>query len=191
MGGFVRPPAFPFLPIAMVKFRLLLLAIIQLSCISSFSGNIPKIHKKYKTHLTAEGMVYFIMPQKMAKTSDSKALKNLVFDLSCLVTTDTVSLTATIHSTTPITDSLVTVIPAEGVAISSQGEFLFRELGKKGYVNRIRFKLTRSQLRQLFSAEKPFLLEYGNNHRFAFRNKEWSNKRQLFISILDLMDLNQ
>lgn len=167
--------------------RLFTLLLAQALCLGVAAGNIAK---KYKTHLTPEGTVYFIMPQKMAKAEGSKAQKDLLFDVTTLLTGDSVGIAATVHCEQPLTDSIATITRADGQQLTAATEYIYRELGKKGYVNRVRFVLSIADFRQLFSATAPFLLDYGRNCRFAFPNGKWANEQKLVISILDLIELN-
>ena len=168
--------------------RLIILLFAQALCLSVFSGNITK---KYKTHNTERGTVYFIMPQKMDKASGSKAQKELLFDVTSLITTDSIHVTATISAKEPVTDSVVTIRMADGHTITAPAEFLFRELGKKGYVNRVRFGMLRSDFKQLFSAPLSFTLDYGKGYLFAFPKGKWAKEQELVNSILGLMELNR
>lgn len=168
--------------------RLIILLFAQALCLSVFSGNITK---KYKTHNTERGTVYFIMPQKMDKASGSKAQKELLFDVTSLITTDSIHVTATISAKEPVTDSIVTIHTADGHTITVPAEFLFRELGKKGYVNRVRFGMLRSDFKQLFSAPSSFTLDYGKGYLFAFPKGKWAKEQELVNSILGLMELNR
>lgn len=171
-----------------MKKRLAALLLLQLFCAYSFSGNIAK---KYKSHLTEEGTVYFIMPQKMSKAENSMAHRDLLFDITCLDTNDTVSVAATIHSAVPVTDSLVVIRAAQGTTYAVPTEVIYRDLSKKGYVNRLKFNLSKREFRTLFAASQPFFLDYGKGCVFAFTKKKWAEKQQLVNSIMDLMDLNR
>ena len=168
--------------------RLIILLFVQALCLSVFSGNITK---KYKTHNTERGTVYFIMPQKMDKASGSTAQKELLFDVTSLITTDSIHVTATISAKEPVTDSIVTIRTADGHAITAPAEFLYRELGKKGYVNRVRFGMLRSDFKSLFAAPSSFTLDYGKGYLFAFPKGKWAKEQELVNNILGLMELNR
>lgn len=155
-------------------------------CIPSFSGNITK---KYKSHLTEKGTVFFIMPQKMPKTKDGTAYKDLLFDITCLNTSDSISVTATIFAAHPITDSLVTIAIPQGHMFSIPTEIIYYDLSKKGYESRVRFHLLKNDLRQLFNAKQPFLLDYGKGNVFSFTTNKWTEKKGLINSIIDLMEI--
>lgn len=172
----------------MGKTRFFVLFWLQVWCVSAFSGNIAKM---YKTHLTERGMVYFIMPQKMPKAAKSTAQKDLLFDITCLAQNDSVSITATVWATQAVTDSMATVCLADGTTMSFPVEFLYRELRKKGYESRIRINMLKSQFREMFNGETPFMLDFGKGNRFAFRKGFWAEEQTMINSIMDMMQLNQ
>lgn len=171
-----------------MKTRFITFLLAQLLCISSFSGNIAK---KYKSHLTEEGTVYFIMPQKMPKAKNSIAHKDLFFDVTCINTNDTISVAATIHTTYPIMDSLVVITTPHGKTYSAPIIVIYRDLNKKGYINRLKFNITKNEFRELFNANQPFHIDYGKGCAFAFKRKAWKEKQLLINNIMNLMELNK
>lgn len=171
-----------------MKTRFITLLLAQFLCISSFSGNIKN---KYKSYLTEKGTVYFIMPQKMPKAENSTAHKDLIFDVTCINTSDTVAVTATIHTTNPIKDSLVVLTIPHGKTYSVPTIVIYRDLNKKGYTNRLKFNIQKNTFSELFNASLPFYIDYGNGCVFAFKRKTWAEYQLLFNSVMNLMDLDK
>lgn len=172
----------------MTKTRLIILLLVQALCIPAFSGNISK---KYKTHLSELGTIYFIMPQKMAKAKGSTAQKDLLFDVTCQLWTDSISVAATVKSASPVTDSIVKISLPDNTVLSFPLMYIYRDLGKKGYDNRLKFSMSRPQFRRIFKENVPFLLDFGKGNLFAFRQGQWVEEQYLMNSILDMMELNQ
>ena len=162
----------------------LLLAAISLTI---DAGDISKL---YKTHITVEGMIYFIMPQKMPRATTSKALKDLSYDVTSLVTTDSVTVLSTIITERPMTDTLLT-ITSGSKTVTVPFTYIFREHGKKGCVNRATFSMARADFRQLYDASGPFVIDFGSDYRFSPKKGKWEKQRQQILSILNMIELNK
>lgn len=172
----------------MTKTRLLILLLVQALCFPALSGNISKRYKTYRSEL---GTLYFIMPQKMAKAKGCTAQKDLLFDVTCQLWTDSVTVAATVKSSLPVTDSIVKISLPDNNILTYPLEFIYRDLDKKGYDNRIKFRMPRQQFRQMFNGSTPFLLDFGKGNLFSFRQSQWAKEQDQMNSILEMMELNK
>jgi hypothetical protein len=163
-----------------------LLFILMLS-LTSIAGNTNKL---YRSSLTEKGTLYFFYAQKMPKNKDSKALKPLSFDVTYLSGSDTVSIKATVLSLNAYNQPSVTIIKADGQKVENATEVIFRDLKKKGYINRIEIKMPRSEYRELYNADKPFTIIFGEQNCFKFADSQWQKHREAVNKVWSIIDLN-
>ena len=171
-----------------MKKAFLALILLLLSGIAAEAAN---INKKYKTHLTEKGIIYFIMPQKMTKASGSNALKPMTFDITLLDKSDTVLIRGTINSAEPLHNHEVTVKLGDGVQFKVSAKTLFRDIAKNGFNNRVEMKLHKRDFCKMYDSPKPYVLDFGQQNTFGYAAKKWDKHRKMTKAIYELMEINQ
>lgn len=156
-------------------------------CLTSMAGNIKKM---YRSAITEKGTLYFFHEQKMQKDRDSKAIKPLRFDVTYLSGSDTVSIKTTVISLKAYKQPTATIIKADGQKAAFATEVIFRDVTKKGYINRIEVKIPRSEYRNLYSTDKPFTIDFDDQNTFKFSDGQWQKHREAVNKIWEVIDLN-
>ena len=164
-----------------------LLLMLMLS-LTSIAGNINKL---YRSALTEKGTLYFFFEQKMPKDKGSKAIKPLYFDVTYLSESDTVSIKTTVLSYNAYKQPSITIIKADEQKSEIATVVIFRDVKKKGYINRIEIKMPRSEYRQLYNTDKPFTIDFGEQNSFKFSDSQWKKHREAINKVWEIIDLNQ
>lgn len=151
-----------------------------------FAGG--NITKKMLFMLGENGTVYYVKPQKMPKTSDSKALKNLIYDVTCLNSEDSLNLTATVISKDHLTFTEGS-ITADGMEpVKSKIEIVYLDpLGNK-YENRLRMRISRADFKKIYHNAAPFILDFGHGLRFGFKQKKWPKESRFMNDVFIMID---
>ena len=156
--------------------------------LTSIAGNINKL---YRSALTEKGTLYFFFEQKMSKDKNSKAIKPLLFDVTYLSGSDTISIKTTVLSTNAYKHQFVNIIKADGQKTEATTVVIFRDIMKKGYINRIEIRMPRSEYRQLYNTDKPFTIDFGEQNSFKFSDSQWQKHREAVNKVWEVIDLNQ
>lgn len=172
----------------MKKEYILSLLLLLLSCQTALAGNLSK---RYYSYMTSEGMLYYICPQKMPKMSDSMAKKPLLYDVTHLSTTDTVTISSTIWSQFPLQTDSVRIVQNGKVWRASAIEVIYVERDKNLYKTRVRFPLLWAELKELYSSNDPFILDFYHNFTYLYPLKEWNKKKEEMNEILRIIELNR
>lgn len=141
--------------------------------------------------MTENGILYFILPDKMPRHGGVSAKKNMLYDLTCLSTGDSVSVTATVWTKQPCRLMHAGIITAENMRMHNDVETIFVEADKAGYKNRIRFKMAWDEFKCLYASPVPFIVEFSNQISFAFTPKKWNAKRTEMNTIINIIELNR
>ena len=168
-----------------------IIAIITLLVTSSTTVLAANVNKRYRSYLTEEGMLYFIMPQTMPKAKGSKALKPMEFDITMKEKSDTVIIRATVISPLPFKENDVTVSTEGKSAKQITASPIYRDLYKKGYKNRIELKLLKDDFRQLYDCTLPYSIDFGQNVLFSYDQRTWQKHSQETKAILEMVELNR
>ncbi len=156
-------------------------------CTSLFSVNVAKM---YRVASTENGLLYFILPQKMPRNSGSQAKKDLLFDVTCLAATDSVSVTSTLYCANAYQGTTATITAVGEEPIRPSVEVIYCDLMKKGYVNRLRFMLHRDQFKKLFNAPASFVLDFGQGSTFSYSKSKWEKMKGIMNQIITVIDIN-
>lgn len=164
-------------------FTLLVMLMTTITCVAG--GNISK---KVKYMSGENGTVYFVTPMKMPKASDSKALKNLIYDITCLNSEDSLNLTATVISKDHLTFTEGS-ITADGMEpVTSKIELVYLDpLGNK-YENRLRMRISRADFKKIYHNAAPFILDFGHGLRFGFKQKTWPKETRFMNDVFIMID---
>ena len=172
----------------MTKFRLITILLVQtFLCTHLFATDVGKM---YRAAMTEDGPLYFILPQKMPRSSGSKAKKDLEFDVTSHSKGDSLAVTSTLFSANPFTESTATITVPGDETLRPSVEVIYNDVKKKGYTNRIRFTLPREQFKKLFSASESFVLDFGQGNTFSYSRSKWAKERDLMNQILTMIEIN-
>jgi hypothetical protein len=85
----------------------------------------------------------------------------------------------------------VNIIKADGQKTETTTVVIFRDIMKKGYINRIEIRMPRSEYRQLYNTDKPFTIDFGEQNCFKFSDNQWKKHREAVNKVWEVIDLNQ
>ncbi len=170
----------------MKKFIVLLL--LQGLCLTMAAGNIGKL---YKSALSEKGMLFFLYEQKMPKCAHGESLKPLLFDVTYVTGNDTVSIKTTVKSKTAYKGTEVTITSGDGEKMSVPTEVIYRDIIKKGFINRIEIKIPLKEYRKLYNSALPYSIDYGEQNSFQFNAKQWKKHQNEVNTIWQIIDLNR
>ena len=146
------------------------------------------ITKKILFMMGEDGTVYYVKPLKMPKTKDCKALKNLVYDVTCLNSEDSVSFTATVI--TPSVQKFIeaTVTTAGLAPVKAAIEVLYIDPKGKKYENRLRLRISRADFKAIYHSPAPYVVDYGHGMRFGLTEKAWPKESHFMNEVFIMVD---
>ena len=159
----------------------------MLVCTSLSAVNVGKM---YRSIMTENGPLYFIMPQEMPKSKGSKAKKELLFDVTCHSQGDSLAITSTLYSATPYNEATATIMVPGEEPLRPSVEVIFSDVLKKGYNNRIKFTLHREQFMKLFNSPQSFVLDFGQGNTFSYSSSKWAKEKDLMNQIMTMIEIN-
>ena len=170
----------------MKTWRILALLLMMMTTSVCLAGG--DISKKVKFMRGDNGTVYFVVPQKMAKVSDSKALKNLSYDVSYLNSEDSVSFLGTVISR-KFQKFTEATISAKGLPeIQADIEVIYIEPKGNKYENRLRIRISYKDFKNLYSNSVPYVVDYGNGLRFGFKDKSWFKESHFMNDVFIMIE---
>lgn len=174
--------------------RLFYLAILWV-CLSAEAQDLKKF---YIQTLHAEGMLYFVFPQKMPEVKEGKrgCREDLSYDYTYLDARDSVSLLMTTF-TEPIfnADSVRIGFPSgEQKAIAT--EMIYCQSTQKGWECRLRCTLHYNDWLRMYHGAQPFTLTLaakGSDWQPCFGDKpgKWAKLSTRFIRLQEIIRLNR
>lgn len=170
----------------MNKWRIFTLLLMTMTASVCLAGG--DVSKKVKFMSGDNGTVYFVVPQKMAKASDCKALKNLSYDVSYLNSEDSVSFLCTIVTRTfqKFTEA---TFSAKGLPeIRADVKVIYIEPKGKKYDNRLRLRISYEDFKKLYSHSAPYVVDFGSGFRFGFKEKAWSKECLFMTNVFIMID---
>lgn len=146
---------------------------------------------KYITHLTDDGMVYFIFPQKLPAQKGSSSSKHPIkYDLSHLVSNDTVYYNCTV--VLPTSYKIDTIwLNTSGTSREIAPEILFIEEKKGQLKYRISIQLTYQELKEMYASDSPYSLDFGNGMIFSYNVRKWAKHKQEMTKIYRIIEINK
>ena len=167
--------------------KFLVILFLQGLCLTMTAGNIGKL---YKSAMSEKGTLYFFYEQKMPKAATGQSLKPLRFDVTYITGSDTVSIKTTVQSKTAYKGTQVTITTGSGEKMTVPTEVIYRDIIKKGFINRIEIKIPRKEYRQLYDAALPYSIDYGEQNCFQFNVKQWQKHQNAVNTIWQIIELN-
>lgn len=144
--------------------------------------------KQIISHLFDEGLVAFVKPRKMPKSTGSTAVKPLVYDITMNTLSDSVSVTCTV--VTPLA-------PLEGDSARVNGtrayetERIYVTPVKKNWENRVRFSMPVADFEQTFGASDSDLnISFGGSG-FLLPAKKQKNEAEVCRMLINMINLNR
>lgn len=166
--------------------RYILFTIILLFSVNTFSSG----RAKYISHLTENGILYFVYPQKVPATKGAKVKSKLEYDISHLVTNDTVIFNFTVNISPAEKISKLNIRTDNGTREYTPEKIYIEEA--KGLLRyRLSLQFTYAELRSLFESNSPFLMDFGNGITFSYPDKKWAKQKAEMMPILHLMEINK
>lgn len=162
-----------------------------LTCMCCMLVIASSVSKRYTTFLSERGMLYFISPMHMPKCNENHAKYDLTFDITYLSgDKDSVSFTTTV--VTPIVEKLDSVfIKNELKIVKAKTELIYCEPYKSYYVNRLRFYIKWSELKELYGCMMPYVIDFGNHLCFSFYQNKWKKESKTINDIINIIELNK
>ena len=185
---------FLFVFISFVTMKKLLFALFALGFCLTASAD--KFEKFYRQSLHAEGLLYFVLPQKMAVLGAQEiSYAPLTYDYTCLDSRDSVSLLATLTTGEVFRpDSLhITAVSCE---ISCPVEVIYYQPAKKQWECRLRVTIPYEQWEAMYASTEPFVFEFSspqNGARISFSDtpRKWPKIRSNFLRLQEMIRLNK
>lgn len=142
---------------------------------------------------TADAMVVFAKPTKMSKKKGSAALKDLEYDITALTLCDSISVTASVITATPLVLDSVSV--ESGVQCCKYSlERIFVEPKGKNWLSRIRFYIPMSDFVFLTSSDVAPILIFSPNSEnapaFEDKRSKWLERKQVYNLIINILNQN-
>lgn len=161
--------------------------------LSVVAADAESFAKEYISHGTGDGAVYFVKPRKMQRDDDSRAAKALLYDMTHVVGSDTVSYTVSIVTKDAFRPDSVSVLMPDGQILKKPLEKIYIEPGKSIWTARMRFYLSCREFYRLYSGVHPFRLAFchaADTASFHFKDKDWTKTCALIHHIITLINLN-
>lgn len=146
------------------------------------------ISKKILFMMGEDGTVYYVKPLKMPKLSDSKALKNLVYDVTCLNSEDSVSFTATVITENVHKFTEATITTSGMAPVKAAIEVIYIDPKGKKYENRLRLRISRADFKAIYHSPAPYVVDYGFGLRFGLKEKTWPKDSHFMNEVFILVD---
>lgn len=154
------------------------------------NASAQNINKQFYSRITEQGYVYFVKPRKMPREGKA-ALKDLVFDITCVSANDSASFTATIITAQPIKDLNVTITTADGQTRKAALEHLFTDPEGHNFKNRVRFHMSMAEAEALYAASASFKLTFEKGMSFAYPAGKWKKEQKIVPAIFSLYETNK
>lgn len=149
------------------------------------------ITKKILYILGDDGTLYFVLPKKMPKQKESKALKYLLYDVTCLNAEDSVSFTST-HLSSSVYQYKEATIKTSGMEpLKAPIEVIFIDPKGKKYENRLRIRLSREDFKKLYKSPTPYVIDYGNGMTFGLKAKDWAKESHFMNEVFIMIDMSK
>lgn len=168
--------------------RILFILLVVTSCSMAFSQS---AEGRYNSRMTRDGMLFFVMPERLKDTS---GLKKFEYDMTLLTWTDYVTVNYTFESTS-------LSMPKDFVIKSGKDEFvctsyssLFIDIKKNRYEIRITSKFSIGDIEQIMHNIDPPRFEFkqdGMEKWASYTKKSWKKDQKKLIDILNLYKLSK
>lgn len=164
-----------------------LLFVLQLMCLGTTAQN---INKYYRSHIASDGTTYFILPQKMSRTANSTATRDMEFDLTKVSTIDSIAFTTSVFTPEPLSVDSILIVRSDGTRLAAKAETIFVDFKKKAYKTRLRFSIPYPEFKALYAQPTPYTVEMPKGAAFAVQPKKWQKHADVIRRLTTIFDLN-
>lgn len=142
---------------------------------------------------TYDAMVVFAKPTKMSKKKGSAALKDLEYDITATTVCDSIGVTASVITATPLVlDSVCVECGVQSLKYSL--ERIFVEPKGKNWLSRIRFYIPMRDFVFLISLDAAPTFIYSPNSEnaptFEDKRSKWLDRKQIYNLIINILNQN-
>ena len=159
-----------------------------------FAINAQKTEKSYIMSFYKDGLLFFILPQPIFKTSNNIAQKDFIFDITYLTKNDSSSFTATYTTKINFPADSIHIQDSDGSVISTPLKMIFIDKKSSQWIYRVRFMVSFELLRRLYISEYPYrvyIVSNKNRIEYQYSTNEWKKKRKKMNEILDIIKINK
>lgn len=156
--------------------RHFLYALFMFLCIALHAQSIDK---RYRTYLTANGMLHFVGKKKLTKTEN---LTKFDFDITYVAGTDSATVNFSFVTDIPTSVKSCSLTNGHVSVAAAHPRMMFRDVMKRGYKIRTTTTIAFNDLQQLYAHESPFTfsltLENGAGCTASFTPSQWKKERK-------------
>lgn len=163
--------------------RYLSLLILFSSFVSMFSQS---AENRYNSRMTRDGVLFFIMPERL---KDLSGIKKFEYDVTLLSWTDSATVNFTFESSSIDIPTDLKVTCDKGSIECLTYSPLFIDIKKNHYEIRITSKFSNTELRSIIDSTTPprFCFNQGAESKSAtYKTKAWSKDRKKLNDIIQL-----
>ncbi len=139
---------------------------------------------KYFSRMTNDGMLFFIMPQKVKAL---EGIKSFEYDVTLLTWNDSITLNFTYKSNTMDSPQDLYIKSGDYTYKSSKCDLLFVDIVKNGYEIRLSSKFLYSDFEKIVKNDIPPVFcfhQNGEQKSATFSHKAWKKERDILGKIL-------
>ncbi|NDW18886.1 hypothetical protein D0T53_08165 [Dysgonomonas sp. 216] len=146
------------------------------------------ISKKYLSRIHNDGYLYFIYPMEGFSTNDTKAKKDMVFDITYLTTRDSVTYNFTYYTkeASP-TDSVFILLP-DNERSYVESTMFYVEPKRKNWEQRASLSIPAEFLNKMYENDLPYKVlvhSKGNSYLYTMKEKDWKKQSAIVRKILE------
>lgn len=163
--------------------KLLLVIVLLVSFISALSQS---AERRYNSRMTRDGVLFFIMPERL---KDLSGLKKFEYDVTLLSWTDSATVNFTFESSSMLVPTDLKIISDLNTIECRDYSPLFIDIKKNHYEVRITSKLSNSEIESIVNSNNPprFSFNQGTELKCAtYKPKAWSKDRKRLQDIIKL-----
>ena len=168
--------------------RLLTAFVLSFCFIAGFSQS---AENRYNSRMTRDGVLFFIMPEKL---KDLSGLKRFEYDVTLLSWTDSATVNFTFESESLALPSDLEIKYADGTINCDSYTPLFVDIKRNHYEIRITSKFSISQIESIFSSITPPVFcftQEGASKSASYKPKAWTSDRKKLNDIFKLYTLSR
>lgn len=144
---------------------------------------------KYTTHLTEDGAVYFIFPQKLPASKESNHKYPIWYDVSHVVSSDTVNINLTVLFNSLDQNQLSkVVISSSNFSKETIPSIIYIEEVKGKLRYRLNLCLTFEELLKIYQSDSPFNLDFKNGMIFSYGLSKWNKHKKEMMNIINIIN---
>lgn len=168
--------------------RLLTVLTLLLCYITGFSQS---AENRYNSRMTRDGVLFFIMPEKL---KDLTGIKRFEYDTTLLSWTDSATVNFTFESSSLTLPTDFEIKCESGTIKCSSYSPLFVDIKRNHYEIRLTSKFSISQIESIFKSLTPPVFcfkQEGISKSASYKPKAWASDRKKLNDILQLYNLSR